>query len=172
MSKNKVRMLRQAQHERKKSHFSTPFALSLSKGTNTYQKRNFPMMIINENKLNSMWTIARYVYGLVPIVIGADKFFSFIVDWNIYVSPFAASVIPIMHLVPIVGIIEIAAGLLILTKYPRFGAYLVAAWLGLIIVNLFMIGGLYDIILRDIAIAFGYIMFGLLTDLKKTAQPQ
>jgi hypothetical protein len=130
------------------------------------------MMMINENKFNFMWTIAKYVYGLVPIAIGADKFFSYIVDWNIYVSPFAASVIPIMHLVPIVGIIEIAAGLLILTKYPKFGAYLVAAWIGVIIVNLFMIGDIYDIILRDIAIAFGYIIFGLLTDLKETAQQQ
>ena len=128
------------------------------------------MLMINENKFNMMWTISRYVYGLVPILIGADKFTFFIVNWNIYVSPFVASYIPILYLVPIVGIIEIVAGLLILTKYPRFGAYLVAAWIGLIIINLFMIGGMYDIILRDIAIAFGYIMFGMLTELKKTAR--
>jgi hypothetical protein len=128
------------------------------------------MMMINENKLNSMWTVARYIYGLVPVVIGADKFTFYIVNWNIYVSPFAASYIPIGYLVPVVGIIEIVAGLLILTKFPRFGAYLVAAWLGVVIVNLFMIGGLYDIILRDIAIAFGYIMFAWLTELKETAQ--
>ena len=130
------------------------------------------MMIINENKFNSMWAIAKYVYGLVPVVIGADKFFFFIVDWNIYVSPFVASYFPMLYFVPVVGIIEIVAGLLILTKFPKFGAYLVAAWIGLVIVNLFMIGGLYDIILRDVAIAFGYIMFGLLTELKETAQQQ
>jgi len=128
------------------------------------------MLMINENKLNSMWTIGKYVYGLVPIVIGIDKLnLLYIVNWNIYVSPFVASYFPIMYFVPIVGIIEIVAGLLILTKYPRFGAYLVAAWIGLVIVNLCLIGGLYDIILRDIAIAFGYIMFGLLTELKESA---
>src|SRR5579863_1061023 len=129
------------------------------------------MMIVNDQKLNSMWTIGRYVYGLVPILIGADKFTYFIVNWNIYVSPFVASYFPITYFVPIVGIIEIVAGLLILTKFPRFGAYLVAAWIGLVIVNLFMIGDMYDIILRDVAIAFGYIMFGLLTQLKETARP-
>lgn len=129
-------------------------------------------MMINENKFNHMWTIARYVYGLVPILIGADKFTFFIVNWNIYVSPFVASYFPITTFVPVVGIIEIVAGLLILTKWPRFGAYLVAAWVMAVIVNLFMIGDMYDIILRDIAIAFGYIMFGMLTELKETARQQ
>ncbi len=130
------------------------------------------MLMINENKFNNTWIISRYVYGLVPILIGADKFAFFIVNWNIYVSPFVASYFPIMYLVPIVGIIEIVAGLLILTKYPRFGAYLVAAWIGLVIVNLFMIGDMYDIILRDVAIAFGYIVFGMMTEIKETAQYQ
>ncbi len=130
------------------------------------------MVIVNENKLNTMWIFSKYVYGLVPIVIGLDKFFFFIVDWNIYVSPYAASIIPVMYLVPAVGVIEIVAGLLILTHWTRFGAYLVAAWIGMVIVNLFMIGGLYDIILRDVAIAFGYIMFGMLTELKETAQQE
>jgi hypothetical protein len=130
------------------------------------------MLMINENKFNTMWTISRYVYGLVPILIGLDKFTFYIVNWNVYVSPSAASYIPITTLVPVVGIIEIVAGLLILTKFPRFGAYLVAAWIGVVIANLFMIGDLYDIILRDVAIAFGYIMFAWLTELKETARQQ
>jgi hypothetical protein len=135
-------------------------------------KEGCVMMMVNENKLDTMWTISKYVYGLVPVVIGLDKFFFYIVDWNIYVSPFAASIIPINYLVPAVGIVEIVAGLIILTKFPRFGAYLVAMWIGVVIVNLFMIGGMYDIILRDVAIAFGYIMFGMLTELKETAVQQ
>jgi hypothetical protein len=130
------------------------------------------MLMINENKFNTLWTVACYVYGLVPILIGADKFTCYIVNWNIYVSPFAASYIPAATLVPAVGMIEILAGLLILTKFPRFGAYLVAAWIGIVIANLFMIGDMYDIILRDVAIAFGYIVFGMLTELKETARSQ
>lgn len=127
--------------------------------------------MFTENKLATIWTTSKYVYGLVPILIGLDKFTFLIVNWNIYVSSFAAQIIPIMYLVPIVGIIEIAAGLLILTKYPRFGAYLVATWIGIVIVNLLLIGGMYDIILRDIAIAFGYIMFGMLTEVKESSAP-
>ena len=130
------------------------------------------MLMINENKFNMLWNISRYVYALVPILIGADKFTFFIVNWNIYVSPYVASMFPLMYFVPVVGIIEIVAGLLILTKWPRFGAYLVAAWIGLIIINLFMIPDMYDIILRDVAIAFGYIVFGIMTELKETASQQ
>jgi len=130
------------------------------------------MFLINESKFNGIWTISRYVYGLVPVVIGIDKFTFCIVNWNIYVSSFVASYFPLTTFVSVVGIIEIAAGLLILTKWPRFGAYLVAAWIGLVIVNLFMIPDMYDIILRDVAIAFGYIVFGVMTELKETARHQ
>jgi hypothetical protein len=130
------------------------------------------MFLINENKFNNVWNISRWVYGLVPVLIGIDKFTFCIVNWYIYVSPFVASYFPIATFVPVVGVIEIVAGLLILTKWPRFGAYVVAAWIGLVIVNLFMIGDMYDIILRDVAIAFGYIVFGVLTDLKEHARQQ
>ncbi len=127
------------------------------------------MLMVNEDKFNSIWTISKYVYGLVPILIGLDKFFFFIVDWYMYVSPYVASIVPPTTLVPFLGIVEIVTGLLILTYFPRMGAYMVAGLLGLVIINLFMLGGVYDIILRDVAIAFAYIMFGLLTELKETA---
>lgn len=129
------------------------------------------MIVIDEKKFNCIWTVSKYIYGLVPIVIGADKFFNYIVNWNIYVSLFVASYIPIAYLVPAIGIIEIVAGCIILSSWTRFGAYLVAAWIALVIVNLLMIGGLYDIILRDVAIAFGYFVFGVLTELKETSRP-
>jgi hypothetical protein len=126
--------------------------------------------MINEIKLHKVWNLSKWVYGLIPVLIGLDKFSFFIVNWNIYVSPFAASMIPITYLVPIVGIIEIVAGLLILTHWQRFGAFLVAAWIGIVIVNLLLTGTFYDIALRDTAIAFGYIVFGMLTEIKETSQ--
>ena len=48
----------------------------------------------------------------------------------------------------VVGAIEIVAGLLVAVR-PRFGGYVVAAWLAGIIVNLLVIPGFYDIALRD-----------------------
>ena len=47
-----------------------------------------------------------------------------------------------------VGVVEIAAGLAVALK-PRYGAYLAAAWLGGIVVNLLTFSGYYDIALRD-----------------------
>jgi hypothetical protein len=54
----------------------------------------------------------------------------------------------------IVGIVEIAAGLVVAIA-PRFGGYLVAAWLGGIIVNLLLVGGYGDIALRDFGLMLG-----------------
>jgi hypothetical protein len=49
---------------------------------------------------------------------------------------------------PIVGVIEILAGIAVAIK-PRYGAYLIAAWLAGIVVNLLSYSGYYDIALRD-----------------------
>jgi hypothetical protein len=54
----------------------------------------------------------------------------------------------------VVGVVEMAAGLLVLFK-PRVGAYVVAAWLLAIIVNLLMIPGYYDIAVRDAGLMLG-----------------
>jgi hypothetical protein len=56
----------------------------------------------------------------------------------------------------VVGAIEIFAGLVVLVR-PRFGGYLVAAWLVGIIVNLLMLANYYDIALRD----FGLLLAAL-----------
>jgi hypothetical protein len=55
-----------------------------------------------------------------------------------------------------VGAIEVVAGLAVALR-PRFGAYLVAAWLGAIIANLLLIPDHYDIALRD----FGLLLAAL-----------
>jgi hypothetical protein len=57
-------------------------------------------------------------------------------------------------ILPIVGVIEIAAGVLVLFN-PRIGGLVVAAWLVLIIVGLLSIPGYYDVALRDLGLALG-----------------
>lgn len=126
--------------------------------------------MINENKFNMIWSISKYAYGIIPIIIGIDKYTFFIVDWTIYVSPFVASLISIKYLLPLLGIIEMSAGLLILTKWPRPGAYATAGLLCLVILNLFLCKNYYDIILRDVAIALSYYIFAQLTELKESSQ--
>lgn len=89
-----------------------------------------------------------------PILFGLDKFFHALVDWDIYLAPefsdlFNAQAHTLMYYV---GAIEIVAGLVVLLR-PRFGGYLVAAWLTGIIVNLLMMADFYDIALRDFGLA-------------------
>ncbi len=99
-------------------------------------------------------TILRYTSGLVPIVAGADKFTNFLTDWTAYLRG-VESMIPIAPatFMVIVGIIEIVAGLIVL-RFTRLGAYVVAAWLVAIAVVL-MLGGWYDIAVRDLVMAIG-----------------
>ena len=53
-----------------------------------------------------------------------------------------------------VGVVEIVAGILVAVR-PRIGGYVVAAWLGGIIVNLLLVGGYLDIALRDFGLLLG-----------------
>jgi hypothetical protein len=103
----------------------------------------------------AFWLL-RVAFTVAPILFGADKFANVMVNWEKYLaswirdlSPFTAS--GTMH---VVGVIEIVAGLAVAIK-PRYGAYLVAAWLGGIVVNLLTYSGYYDIALRDFGLMLG-----------------
>jgi hypothetical protein len=85
-----------------------------------------------------------------------DKFFDVFVNWEAYLAPWINDIVPgnatdAMH---IVGVVEIVAGIAVLAK-PRYGAYLVAAWLAGIIINLLTLSGYYDIALRDFGLMLG-----------------
>jgi hypothetical protein len=100
--------------------------------------------------------ILQYTYGIVPIVAGADKFVNLLTRWEDYLSPSISKMLPFsadtfMH---IVGIIEIAAGLLVLFR-PRIGGYIVMAWLTLIAITLIFGGHYFDVAVRDLVMAIG-----------------
>jgi len=101
--------------------------------------------------------LLRIAFTVAPILFGLDKFANVLTDdWTKYLSSEFNSLLPGtaatgMH---IVGIVEIAAGLAVAIA-PRFGGYLVAAWLGGIIVNLLLVGGYGDIALRDFGLMLG-----------------
>jgi uncharacterized membrane protein YphA (DoxX/SURF4 family) len=128
---------------------------------NPFSYRSEQIMLATKVTLSSIYIPLRLVYGLVPIVAGADKFFNLLTDWQKYLPQTVASALPIspaafMHLV---GIIEIVAGLAVLTKLPRLGAYVVMIWLLLISVNLVM-AGYFDIAVRDVVMAIGAYTLG------------
>lgn len=100
--------------------------------------------------------LLRIAFTVAPILFGLDKFFNVMVDWESYLAPWINDIVPgsaatAMHLV---GIVEIVAGVFVALK-PRYGAYVVAAWLAGIILNLLTYSGYYDIALRDFGLMLG-----------------
>ncbi len=94
--------------------------------------------------------LLRTVFALAPILFGLDKFTNLLVQWDTYLAPWINDLVPGTgaQAMYAVGVVEILAGLAVAVA-PRFGAWLVAAWLGGIIVNLLTLSGYYDVALRD-----------------------
>lgn len=118
--------------------------------------------IIQNREVHTAYTLLKYTYGIVALIVGLDKFFGFVTHWPKYVSPYIAEYLPvgftIKYFLGSVGIIEILVGLLLLSKkYTTIGAYLLAAWLVIIALNLLTIGGYFDIAVRDLVLAVGAI---------------
>ena len=122
---------------------------------------------LSDPAVQAFWLL-RIGFVVAPILFGLDKFAHVLVDWDIYLAPeltdlFDAQAHTLMYAV---AAIEVVAGLVV-ALWPRFGGYLVAAWLGGIILNLLLIGDFYDIALRD----FGLLLAALALARLATAFP-
>ena len=118
--------------------------------------------------LESLYRPLWLTYGLVPLLAGLDKFFNLLTDWPKYLSPAIAGLLPVSAetFMYAVGIIEIAVGLMVLTRWTRLGAWIAAAWLVLIAGNLVTMG-LFDIAVRDLAMAVGAYTLARLAELRQ-----
>lgn len=98
----------------------------------------------------------RILFGLVPIVAGADKFTNILADWAQYLNPLVLRIVPLTDVVfmRLVGVVEIVAGVLVLAK-PRIGAYVVMAWLIAIALQLLVWNHFLDVAVRDLVMAIG-----------------
>jgi hypothetical protein len=104
---------------------------------------------LHDPAFQAFWLL-RIGFTVAPILFGLDKFLNWLVDWEIYLAPEINDLVPgnAHQAMLAVGVIEIVAGLAVAVR-PRFGGYLVAAWLAGIIVNLLLQADFYDIALRD-----------------------
>jgi len=102
--------------------------------------------------------ILQFGFTVAPILAGLDKFFHLLVNWDQYLPGVVAGISPLPShtLMLVVGVIEIVAGIGVALR-PRIFAYIVAAWLALIIINLLLIPGYFDVALRD----FGLLLAAL-----------
>ena len=100
------------------------------------------------------YQILRTGFTVAPIVAGLDKFFNLLVNWEQYLPSFVKDLTGGHghELMLAVGVIEIVAGLGVFFK-PRLFAYVVSAWLLMIVINLLMIPGYFDVALRDFGLA-------------------
>jgi hypothetical protein len=96
------------------------------------------------------YQLLHWGFVAAPTLAGIDKFFNLLTNWQQYLSPAAERVLPFSGHVfmMLVGIVELIAAAIVAVR-PRVGAYVVAAWLGGIIINLLVLRGFYDVALRD-----------------------
>ena len=102
--------------------------------------------------------LLRTAFTVAPIVFGLDKFANLLTDWPQYLAPWIDDIVPgtAQQAMYAVGVVEIVAGVVV-AVVPRFGGWLVAAWLFGIIVNLLTIPDFYDVALRDVGLLAGAV---------------
>jgi uncharacterized membrane protein len=124
-------------------------------------------------RLRSVFNILKLTYGLVPIVAGLDKFTNLLTNWEQYLNPAITNVLPFsLHtFMMIVGVIEIVAGLILLSK-PAIGGYIVMAWLALIALSLLASKNHLDVAVRDVVMSIGAFSFVQITKIVLGSETQ
>lgn len=122
-----------------------------------------------DKRLNASWWALRIALGVVPILSGIDKYFNHLADWGMYLSPLVTKIVPVstpafMH---IVGVVEIIAGVIVLSRWTKIGSLIVMLWLIGIAINLVTTGMFYDIAVRDLEIAVGAFTLSQLTAVRE-----
>lgn len=108
----------------------------------------------SQQLLTQTFNLLKYTFVVVPIVAGADKFTNLLTQWEQYINPSMANLLPFpaATFMMIVGVIEIIAGIIVLKK-PEIGGYIVAAWLTLIALTLLLGFNYVDVAVRDLVMA-------------------
>lgn len=124
-----------------------------------------------DSHLNAAWWALKIGLGVGPIITGLDKYFNKLADWSMYLSPIATKVVPVsaatfMHLV---GVVEIIAGIIVLSRWTKIGSYIVLFWLLGIAVNVLTTGMFYDLAMRDVEIAVGAFALSQLSTAREQA---
>ena len=111
-------------------------------------------MTVDRNVETARQTL-KVAFGVVPFLAGLDKFTNLLTDWPRYLSPMAEAILPVsaetfMH---VAGVVEMAVGIAILTRWTEIGSYVAAAWLVAIALNLVSSGTFLDVAVRDLVMA-------------------
>ena len=124
-----------------------------------------------DQRLNATWWALRIALGAAPFLAGLDKFFNLLTNWTMYLNPLALRVVPLAPatFMRAVGVVEMIVGIAILTRWTRLGAYVAAAWLVGIALNLITMGAFLDVAVRDLLIAVAAFSLARLTEVREGA---
>jgi hypothetical protein len=128
---------------------------------------------LTRNPERQAYDILHWGFVAAPVIAGLDKFAGLLTNWDAYLAPPVARILggAAHGFMLFVGVVEVVAGLLVAVK-PKIGAYVVAGWLGAIIVNLLMSGRYFDIALRDFGLMLGALALGRLAMLHDRPRPR
>jgi uncharacterized membrane protein YphA (DoxX/SURF4 family) len=118
------------------------------------------------------YVLLRLGFVVLPILFGIDKYTNALVHWDKYLAAWLDRIMPgtAHEFMFFVGAVEIVAGLAVLVK-PRYGSWLVAAWLGGIVINLFTYSGYYDVAMRDFGLMLAALTLARLASVYDPAWP-
>ena len=122
-----------------------------------------------DNRLDRAWWVLRIGLGVGPILAGLDKFTNLLTNWQMYLNPLAPKLLHIqpatfMHLV---GVVEILAGIAVLTRYTRYAAYVVMLWLWCIAASLVAQWAFLDVAVRDLEISLAAFTLAVLSEVRR-----
>lgn len=118
--------------------------------------------VISTKPTYEAYQILRFAFTVAPIIMGLDKFFNYLTNWEQYLAP-SFNLFGNAHTtMMVVGVIEIIAGIGVWFK-PKIFAYIVSVWLLAIILNLLMLHKFYDIALRDLGLLLGSLALARLS---------
>ena len=124
-----------------------------------------------DRRLNLVWWALRLGLAAEQIAAGVDKYFNKITDWTMYLSPLASKTIPVepAHFMRAIGIVEILIGICLLTRWTRWGGYILSLWLLGIVINLLTTGVFYDLAIRDFEVAIAAFALAQLSAVRGAA---
>jgi len=126
--------------------------------------RHLDFALMRVNPTYQAYQLLHLTFVVAPLVAGLDKFFHLLTNWDLYLAPSIARLLPITahQFMLLVGAVEIVAAIVVAIR-PLYGAFLVAAWLLGIILNLLLYSGYYDIALRDFGLMLAALALGRLS---------
>jgi DoxX-like protein len=121
-----------------------------------------------DNRLDTPWIALRFGIGLTATLAGVDKFFNLLANWSSYLSPVAKGLLPVSPgtFMGMVGVIEVAVGVAILTGWTRVGAYVASAWLLGVAANL-VTAGFFDVAVRDVVMSVAAFTLARLAEVRE-----